>query len=56
MLAKPTTKMKKTKHETKKDLEKSIINAERNENIEMQEKVNNAITREDAEKVVQEFE
>ena len=33
-----------------------MINGERNENIEMQEKVNNIITSDDAAKVVQEFD
>ena len=49
-------KNRKTKFQIRKELEESIINEESNENVEMQEKVNNAITREDAEKVVQEFE
>ena len=49
-------KNRKTKFRIRKELEESIINEESNENVEMQEKVNNAITREDAEKVVQEFE
>ena len=49
-------KNRKTKFETKKELEKSITNRESNENIETQEKDNNAITSEDAAKVVKEFE
>ena len=49
-------KNRKTKFQIRKELEESIINEESNENVEMQEKVNNAMTREDAEKVVQEFE
>ena len=56
MLTKLTRKIAKAKHEIKKDLEESTINGERNENIEMQEKVNNVITSEDAAKVVQEFD
>ena len=39
---------RKTKFEIKKELEESITNGESNENIEMQEKVNNVIIREDA--------
>ena len=49
-------KNRKSKFEIKKEIEDSITNGESNENIEMQEKANNAITSEDAAKVVQEFE
>ena len=56
MLTKLTRKIAKGKYEIKNDLEESTINGERNENIEMQEKVNNVITSEDAAKVVQEFD
>ena len=56
MLTKLTRKIAKAKYEIKKDLEESTINGERNETIEMQEKVNNVITSEDAAKVVQELD
>ena len=56
MLTKLTRKIAKAKKENKKDLEESTINGERNETIEMQEKVNNVITSEDAAKVVQELD
>ena len=56
MLTKLTRKIAKAKYEIKKDLEESTINGERNENIEMQQKVNNVITSEDVAKVVQEFD
>ena len=46
----------KTKSEVKKEREESITNRKSNKNIEMQEKVNNVITSEDAARVVQEFE
>ena len=49
-------KNRKTKFEIKKELEESKTNGKSNENIEMQEKVNNVITSEDAAKIVQEFE
>ena len=45
-------KMKKTKLEIMKELEESITNGKRNENTDMQEKINNCITNEDAVKVV----
>ena len=45
-------KMKKTKLEIKKELEESITNGKRNENTDMQKKINNCITNEDAVKVV----
>ena len=38
----------KTKTETKKELEDSIINSEKNENADMQDKVNRCISNEDA--------
>ena len=56
MLTKLTRKIAKAKYEIKKDLEESTFNGERNENIEMQQKVNNVITSEDVAKVVQEFD
>ena len=40
----------------KKDLEESIINGEKKQNIEMQEKVNNVTNSQDATKVLQKFE
>ena len=46
----------KTRSEIKKELEESITNGKSNKNIEIKEKVNNVVTREDAAKVVQEFE
>ena len=49
-------KIKKTKTEIKKELEDSIINGRKNENTDMQDKVNGCITNEDAIKVIQEFE
>ena len=39
MLTKLTRKIAKAKYEIKKDLEESTIKGERNENIEMQQKV-----------------
>ena len=49
-------KIKKTKPEIKKELEQSLTNGERNENTDMQGKVNNCATNEeDPVKVVQEF-
>ena len=48
--------IKKPNPEIKKGLEESINNGKRNENTDMQEKVNNCATNEDAVKVVQEFE
>ena len=56
MLTKLTRKIAKAKYEIKKDLEESTFNGERNENVEMQQKVNNVITSEDVAKVVQEFD
>ena len=49
-------KIKKTKTEKKKELEDSIINGRKNENTDMQDKVNGCITNEDTIKVIQEFE
>ena len=49
-------RIKKTKPEIKKELEESITNGKRNENMDIQEKVNNCARVEDAAKVVQEFE
>ena len=49
-------KIKKTKTEIKKELEDSIINGRKNENTDMQDKVNGCITNEDTIKVTQEFE
>ena len=46
-------KIKKTKTEIKKELEDSMI---KNENADMQDKVNGFITNEDAVKAIQEFE
>ena len=40
----------------KKELEESIINGKEIENTDMQEKVNNCTTNEDAVKLIQEFE
>ena len=49
-------KNRKNKYEIKKYLQESIINGSTNRNIEVEEKVNILKTREDATKVVQEFE
>ena len=49
-------KIKKTKSEIKKELEESIANSKKNENGDMQEKVNVCTTNENAVKVIQEFE
>ena len=49
-------KNRKMKLEVKKGLEELITNGEKNENTEMQENVNNVATREDAVKIVQEYE
>ena len=48
-------KIKKTKTE-KKEVEDSIIKGRKNENTDMQDKVNRCITNEDTIKVIQEFE
>ena len=48
-------KIKKTKSEIKKDLEDSIVNGRRNENADMQDKVNGCITNEDAVKDILKF-
>ena len=49
-------KNRKNKYEIKKYLQESIINGSTNRNIEVEDKVNIVKTREDAAKVVQEFE
>ena len=49
-------KIKKTKAEVKKDLKESIAKSGRNENADIQEKVNGCRTNEDAVKATQEFE
>ena len=49
-------KIKKTKTEIKRELKDSIVNDRRNENLDMQDKVNGCVTNEDAAKVIQEFE
>ena len=49
-------KIKKNKPEIKKELEESITNGKRNKNTDIQEKVDNCITNEDAVKLVQESE
>ena len=49
-------KIKKTKAAVKKELEELIAKSRRNENADMQEKVNWCRTNEDAVKVAQEFE
>ena len=48
--------MKKTKSEIKKELEESLAKSRRNENIDMQNKVNGCKMNEDAVKAIQEFE
>ena len=47
---------RKNKSESKKELEESIINGKENENTDIQEKVNNLATNEDAAKLLQEVE
>ena len=49
-------KIKKNKFEIKRELEDSIVNGRRNENTNIQDKVNGCITSEDAVKAIQEFE
>ena len=49
-------KIKKTKIETKKELEDSIINGRKNENADMQDKVKGFILNEDVIKNIQDFE
>ena len=50
-------KIKKTKTEVKRGLEDSIINGRKNENADMQDKVNGCIiTNEEAVKAIQEFD
>ena len=48
--------IRKTKSEIKKELEESIVSSKRNENVDMQEKVNGCTTNKDAVKAIQEFE
>ena len=50
-----TLKIKKTKTEIKKRLKDSIINSRKNENSDIQDKVNGCITNEDAVKTIQEL-
>ena len=45
-------KIIKTKTEIKKELEDSIINGRKNEDADMQDKVNECITNEDAVKII----
>ena len=49
-------KIKKTKAEVKKELEESLEKSGRNENADVQEKVNGCKANEDAAKAIQEFE
>ena len=49
-------KVKKTKTEIKGELEDSTVNGRKNENANMQDKVNGCITNEYAVKAIQEFE
>ena len=49
-------KIKKTKEEVKKELEESIAKSGQNKNVNMQGKVNECETNEDAIKAIQEFE
>ena len=49
-------KIKKNKSEVKRELDESVANGGRNENANMQQKVNEFITSEDAVKAIQEFE
>ena len=49
-------KIKKTKSEIKKELEESIAKGKRNENDDMQERVNGCTSNEDAVKAIQEIE
>ena len=51
-----TLKIKKTKTEIKKELEDSVINGRKNENTDMQDKVNGCTSCEDAINVIQVFE
>ena len=53
---KDTTLIKKTKTEIKKELDDSIINGRKNENADMQDKVNGCASCEDAINVIQDFE
>ena len=49
-------KIKKTKTGIKKELKNSIVNSKRNENVDMQDKVNGCISNEDTIKTIKEFE
>ena len=49
-------KIKKTKTEIKRELKDLIVNGRRNENVDMQDKVNGCVTNEDAAKAIQVFE
>ena len=49
-------KIKKTKSEIKEELEESIVNGKRSENVDIQEKVNRCATNQDAVKAIQQFE
>ena len=50
-----TLKIKKAKTEIKKRLKDSIINSRKNENSDIQDKVNGCITNEDAVETIQEL-
>ena len=56
MLKKQFRRLKKTKDKIKKELEESIAKSWRNENGDMQEKVNGCKTNKDAVKAIQKFE
>ena len=49
-------KIKKTKPKIKKELEELIGNGRRNENIDMEDKVNSCSANEEAVRLIQEFE
>ena len=49
-------KIKETKIGIKRELKDSIVNGRRNENLDMQDKVNGCVTNEDAAKAIQELE
>ena len=49
-------KIRKTKTEIKRELKDLIVNGRRNENVDMQDKVNGCVTNEDAAKAIQVFE
>ena len=48
-------KIQKIKPKIKKQLEELVVNGRRNENADMEDKVNRCTTNEEAEKVIQEF-